>query len=94
MNLHLNKDYFDELIIATSNELGISKGIVEKDYYVTLALKELNKNIPDMVCDILSPLSLTLRSGSFSLNTTSVVSINELSPCVPRFLYLFIISYL
>lgn len=49
MNLHLNKDYFDELIIATSNDLGISKSIIEKDYYVTLALKELTNNIPDTV---------------------------------------------
>jgi hypothetical protein len=37
------------------------------------------------ICDILSPLTLTLRSGSFSLNTTNVVSINELSPYVLGF---------
>lgn len=49
MNLHHNKIHFDELIIATSNEFGISKSIIEKDYYVTLVLNELSKNIPDMV---------------------------------------------
>ena len=43
------------------------------------------------LCDILSPLTLTLRSGSFSLNTTNVVSINELSPYALGFC-LFVIS--
>ena len=42
-------------------------------------------------CDILSPLALTLRSGSFSLNATNVASINELSPYALGFC-LFVIS--
>jgi hypothetical protein len=62
--------------------------------HASIGLDEDMNTFYSFVCDILSPLSLSLRSGSFSLNTTSVVSINELSPCVPRFLYLFIISYL
>ena len=41
--------------------------------------------------DILSPLSLTLRSGSFLLKSSHDDSINKLSPCVPRFLCLFIV---
>ena len=46
-------------------------------------LRSMNVSIDDS--DILSPLTLTLRSGSFSLNTTNVVSINELSPYVLGF---------
>lgn len=49
MNLHLNKEAFEELVTATSNELHIPATIIEKDYYVTLALQELSKNIKGMV---------------------------------------------
>jgi len=44
MNLHTNKDDFKELIIATaSNTPGLQNHQVEKDYYVSLFLKELSK---------------------------------------------------
>lgn len=49
MILHHDKEAFEELITATSNELEIPTIIVEKDYYVTLALKELSLRIPGMV---------------------------------------------
>ena len=35
--------------------------------------------------DILSPPTLTLRGGGFSLKHSNEYSINELSPCAPRF---------
>lgn len=41
MNLHHDHEAFSELIAATSNELRIPPGIIEKDYYVTLTLREL-----------------------------------------------------
>lgn len=49
MNLHYNKEIFEELIVAASNELGIPTNIIEKDYYVTIILKALSEKISDMV---------------------------------------------
>ena len=49
MNLHLDHEAFAELITAAANELRIPPGIIEKDYYVTLALRELAARIPGMV---------------------------------------------
>ena len=49
MNLHQNKDAFEELVVAASNELQIPGNIIEKDYYVTLTLKELSSHIKGMV---------------------------------------------
>lgn len=49
MNLHLNQEAFTELVTAASNELRIPSGIIEKDYYVTLALRELSSRIKGMV---------------------------------------------
>lgn len=49
MNLHHDKEAFEELVIAASSELRIPANIVEKDYYVTLALRELSRRIKGMV---------------------------------------------
>ena len=49
MNLHLDREAFAELVTAAANELHIPPGIIEKDYYVTLALRELASRIPGMV---------------------------------------------
>ena len=49
MNLHHDHEAFSEFIIAASNELHIPPGIIEKDYYVTLALKELASRVKWMV---------------------------------------------
>jgi len=43
MLLHKNKDAFQELVIATASDLGLENFQVEKDYYVSLFLKELAK---------------------------------------------------
>lgn len=44
MHLHTNKKDFKELIIATATQtLGLQNHQVEKDYYVSLFLKELSK---------------------------------------------------
>ena len=49
MNLHHDHEAFSEFIIAASNELHIPPGIIEKDYYVTLTLKELASRVKGMV---------------------------------------------
>ena len=49
MNLHENKELFDQAVINASEEFGIDVPIIEKDYYVTLFLKKLLEKQPDMV---------------------------------------------
>ncbi len=49
MILHHDREAFEELIAGAANELKIPAPIIEKDYYVTMALKELSKNVKDMV---------------------------------------------
>ena len=48
-DLHLDREAFTELVTAASHELHIPSGIIEKDYYVTLALRELSARINGMV---------------------------------------------
>ncbi len=49
MNLHHDREAFAELMIGAANELAIPTAIIEKDYYVTIALKRLSDRIDDMV---------------------------------------------
>lgn len=47
--LHNNKELFEQLILKTSEYLGVKAEIVEKDYYVTLFLKNLVSIMPDII---------------------------------------------
>ncbi len=49
MNLHHDREAFRELIVGAANELGIPTNVIEKDYYVTIALKVLSEKLKDMV---------------------------------------------
>ena len=49
MHLHHDKESFEELIIGAANELHIPTNVIEKDYFVTLTLKELSAKLKDMV---------------------------------------------
>ena len=49
MNLHHNPKEFTELIIGAANELHIPTNIIEKDYFITLVLKELSLRLKNMV---------------------------------------------
>lgn len=49
MNLHHDKEAFEELIAGAANELQIPANVIEKDYFVTLVLKELSTRLNDMV---------------------------------------------
>ena len=49
MNLHDDREAFDELLIGAANELAIPTDIIQKDYYVTIALKKLSEKLEDMV---------------------------------------------
>jgi len=44
MFLHTDKKVFNELVTATANDIGLANFQVEKDYYVSLFLKELSKH--------------------------------------------------
>ena len=47
--LHNDRELFEQLILRTSESLGIKAEIIEKDYYVTLFLKELVSISPDII---------------------------------------------
>lgn len=47
--LHDEKILFSDILEECSYETGISKAIIEKDYYVTLLLKEIVKKCPDII---------------------------------------------
>ena len=49
MNLHHDREAFEELIVGAANELAIPTNVIEKDYYVTITLKALSKKLKDMV---------------------------------------------
>lgn len=49
MLLHKDKEKFEQLIIAVSENSGIDKALVEKDYYITIFLKELVGKEPLLV---------------------------------------------
>lgn len=47
--LHNNRELFEQAILRTSDAFGIEASIVEKDYFVTLFLKELSKILPGII---------------------------------------------
>lgn len=47
--LHDDRDLFEQVILRTSEDMGIDAAIVEKDYYVTLFLKEIVKEQPNII---------------------------------------------
>lgn len=49
MVLHKDKESFDIAIRAASRHFNVSPAIIEKDYYVTLVLRELAKQVPDLL---------------------------------------------
>lgn len=49
MILHKDKESFDIAIRAASRYFNVSTAIIEKDYYVTLVLCELAKQVPDLL---------------------------------------------
>ena len=49
MNLHHDREAFEELIVGAANELAIPTNVIEKDYFVTITLKALSEKLEDMV---------------------------------------------
>lgn len=49
MVLHKDKENFDIAIRAASRHFNVSPAIIEKDYYVTLVLCELAKQVPNLL---------------------------------------------
>lgn len=49
MNLHKNKEEFNELINIVSDYYKIEPPIVEKDYFVTLFLKKLSSSVSSLL---------------------------------------------
>lgn len=49
MNLHNNKELYDQAVIMASEAMMINPAIIEKDYYVTYLLKELVTQEPNII---------------------------------------------
>ena len=49
MYLHEDKEEFKELIELVSEETGKTVVVIEKDYYVTMILRLLSKELPNVV---------------------------------------------
>lgn len=47
--LHNDKDLFEQIVLRTADKYGIEAGIVEKDYFVTVALKTISNNVSELV---------------------------------------------
>ena len=47
--LHNDKDLFERVVLDTSEKYGIVPVIIEKDYYVTLFLREIVKRQPRII---------------------------------------------
>lgn len=47
--LHNDRDLFEQIVLRTAEDKGINAAIIEKDYYVTLFLKEIVKVVPDII---------------------------------------------
>lgn len=47
--LHRNSEMLKSAITIVSNELKITPSTIEKDYYVTMILRELSEEFPDIV---------------------------------------------
>lgn len=47
--LHNDQDLFEQVILRASDRMKIEAGIIEKDYYVTLALKEIAARVPSII---------------------------------------------
>lgn len=47
--LHNNNELFKQIILRTSEDTGIKAAIIEKDYYVTLFLKSIVNELPDII---------------------------------------------
>ena len=47
--LHNDKELFEQVVLKTSEHMGIEASIIEKDYFVTLFLKEISKVLPGII---------------------------------------------
>lgn len=47
--LHNEKELFEQIILRTSESMGIEAGIIEKDYFVTMFLKKIISIQPDII---------------------------------------------
>ncbi|MGV7115070.1 nucleotidyl transferase AbiEii/AbiGii toxin family protein [Paenibacillus kyungheensis] len=49
MFLYEDRETFEQLVIITSEALRVPESIIEKDYYVSLLLKEISEQIPEII---------------------------------------------
>ena len=49
MYLHEDKDVFKDIVEQTSADIGRAAAVIEKDYYVTMILRQLALRLPNVV---------------------------------------------
>ena len=47
--LHKDREIFEDILLRVSAEYGIDAAIIEKDYYVTLLLKNIAGLVPEII---------------------------------------------
>ena len=47
--LHKDREIFEDILLRVSSEYGIDAAIIEKDYYVTLLLKNIAELVPEII---------------------------------------------
>ena len=71
--MHDNKELFEQAVLRTSEAFGIEAGIVEKDYFVTLFLREIAKEAPTIISKAAHPCRSAISSSNgFPRTLTSI----------------------
>lgn len=65
--MHNEKETFEQLVLRTSEYLGVKAEIVEKDYFVTLFLKRIAALMPDIVFKAVHRFQSVIISSSVFL---------------------------
>lgn len=85
MNLHNFKESFNELIELASIYYNVDEAYIEKDYYVSLILKEINSKFPYIVFKGGTSLSKCFEIiDRFSEDIDLTLEINHLNPKFKR----------
>lgn len=85
MNLHNFKESFNELIEHASIYYNVDEAYIEKDYYVSLILKEINSKFPYIVFKGGTSLSKCFEIiDRFSEDIDLTLEINHLTPKFKR----------
>jgi predicted nucleotidyltransferase component of viral defense system len=84
MNLHIDRAAFETLLIDIQERMGVRADILEKDYYVTLILKELAKNQGELHAYFKGGTALYKALGSIWRYSVDIDLTVEISDCTSK----------